>query len=363
MDAQQRRALILSVIVVGGGMWFLSAVSSILLPFVVALVLAYLLNPTVSYLHSWGVPRPVGSALLVVIAVSLLVAGLMLGIPKLIDQLTSFVQRLPVYLMTLQHFVLPDKMSRSISLQQPLDALLRPLGMLGAKGAELTVQTLQKALSGVAWLINLAMLIVMTPIVAFYLLIDWPTITRKTLDQLPKSWKKPTMTMMQEIDVKLAAYLRGTLGCCVVLGMFYALALSSLGWIASLMSGTYVEPLELGWAIGMMTGLLGFLPVIGASIGVFTMFAVALVQYQLQIWEPYALLVGIFVLGQILEGYVLTPLLVGQRVGLHPLWIIFALLAGGTLGGIIGMLVAIPTAVIVSVVLPRLLSKWRQIVD
>lgn len=363
MDAQQRRALILTAVVIGGGVWFLTAVSSILLPFVVAIVLAYLLNPMVSRLHALGMPRPLSSALLVVIAVSLLVAGLILGMPKLVEQLTSFIQRLPVYMMTLQHFVLPEKMSNMVSLQTPVDAILKPLGMLGTKGAELTVQALQKAVTGIGWLINLIMLIVMTPIVAFYLLIDWPTITRKTMEQLPKTWKKSAMTMLHEIDVKLAAYLRGTLGCCAVLGIFYALALTSMGWIASLISGTYVEPLELGWAIGLMTGLLGFLPVIGASIGVFTMFAVALVQYQLQIWEPYALLVVIFVLGQILEGYVLTPLLVGQRVGLHPLWVIFALLAGGTLGGILGMLVAIPVAVVVSVVLPRLLGRWRQAVD
>jgi predicted PurR-regulated permease PerM len=117
--------------------------------------------------------------------------------------------------------------------------------------------------------------------------------------------------------------------------------------------------LELGWAIGLMTGMLAFLPYIGGAIGVLTMFAMALVQFQLMDWQPYIWLAAIFCTGQILEGYVLTPKLVGNRVGLHPLWVMFALLAGGAVGGIIGLLMALPVAVVISVVLPRVLKAWR----
>jgi predicted PurR-regulated permease PerM len=363
MDKTQRRALILTALVLGGGIWFLNAVSAILLPFLVGLVLAYLLNPTVSCLHRYGVPRSLGAAMLVASAISLLVTALVLGAPLLIEQLASFIQRLPVYLMTLQHFVVPDKLSKFIHLQLTVDALLKPLGMIGARGAEWTMQALQKVVGGVAWLVNVGLLIVMTPMVAFYLLIDWPTLHDKIMEQLPRRWRKPTNEMWHEIDTKLDAYLRGTMGVCAGLALYYAVALSSLGWMASLLAGKPVDTMELGWAIGLATGFLAFLPVIGGTVGVGTMLAVALVQYQLQLWEPYALIGAIFMLGQVLEGYVLTPLLVGQRVGLHPLWVIFALLAGGTLGGITGMLLAIPVAVVVSVTLPRVLRTWRAAVD
>jgi predicted PurR-regulated permease PerM len=234
--------------------------------------------------------------------------------------------------------------------------------MLGAKGAEVTVQALQKTISGVAWLINVGMLVVMTPMVAFYLLMDWRSVMDKALNLLPRKWRKETVNIAGEIDTKLAAYLRGTLAVCASLAAFYAMALTNIGWIASAMSGHKLDGLEMGWAIGLMTGFLGFFPVIGATVGVCTMLAVALVQYQLLVWEPYALIGIVFVVGQFLEGYVLTPLLVGNRVGLHPLWVLFALLAGGALNGITGMLMAIPLAVVLSVILPRILNEWRNAV-
>jgi predicted PurR-regulated permease PerM len=360
MTKQQQRAVWLSILVLGGGGIFLHAVSEILLPFMVGLVLAYLISPLVEKLSELGIPRPIAAAIPITTAISILTLILILGLPMLIDQLTSFARRLPVYLMTLENFVLPERLSRSLQLQFSIDALLRQVGLLGAKGAALTVQALQQTLSGAMWLLNIAMLVVMTPLVAFYLLMDWPKIIGNIYGQLPKTWRGQARSMAQEIDEKMAAYLRGTVGVCLCMAVYYAVALSSLGGISSWLRGTEVESLELGLAIGAMTGLLAFLPLIGASVGVFTMFAVALVQYQLQMWEPYALIMAIFVIGQLLEGYVMTPVMVGQRVGLHPLWILFALLAGGVLAGIMGMLAAVPMAVVVSVLLPRLLKTWRD---
>lgn len=353
----------MTAIVLGGGFLFLQAVSSILLPFIVGLMLAYLINPLVVRLEKWGMPRPIASVLPVSLAVSGLVLLLVLGVPLLLEQLTSFAQRLPVYLMTLQHFVLPNKLAKIFHVQLTVDALLRPLGAIGAQGAEWTANALQKTMNGVAWLVNIVMLVLMTPVVAFYLLMDWPTVVSKTLKQLPKSWRGETEVIAAEIDVKLAAYLRGTMGVCLSMGIFYALGLTLLGPMASWLSGAEVNSLELGWAIGLATGLMAFLPVIGATTGFLLMMVVALMQYQLQMWEPYVLIAGIFMIGQFLEGYVFSPLLVGNRVGLHPVWVIFALLAGGTLGGITGMLLAVPVAVVVSVVLPRVMRVWRASVD
>lgn len=366
LTKQQQQAIFLTILLVGGCIIFLDAVSEMLLPFVVGVVLAYLLNPFVSYLHKRGIPRALGSAGLVAAAISLIGLGLVLGVPMMIEQLASFLRRLPVYLMTLQHFVLPSKLGNFgalLDVKLTVENILKPLGMIGAKGAEWTVSAAQSALSGMAWLINVTLLIVMTPVVAFYFLIDWPRISDGAFMQLPKRWRKNAKNIAQEIDVKMAAYLRGTLGVCVALGLFYAVAISFLGLFATWLAGKPVDTLELGWAIGLLTGLLTFLPVIGGSIGIALMFGVALVQYQLQLWEPYVLLGVIFMVGQFLEGYVFTPMLVGNRVGLHPLWVMFALLAGGTLAGIPGMLMAIPTGVVLSVILPRVLSQWRASID
>jgi predicted PurR-regulated permease PerM len=367
MNKHERRAVALSAVVLGGAGLFLHAVSEILPPFVIGLVLAYLINPIVNRLEEAGLPRPLAATIPVAGAVSLIALGMILGVPLLVDQLTSFVKRLPVYLMTLEHFVLPERLGRQLGglfdLRVSTDALLRQLGVMGAKGAEWTVQALQQTVSGAMWLLNILLVIVMTPLVAFYLLMDWPSIMKKTLSQLPNRWRVNVRQVASEIDDKLAAYLRGTLTVCLCMALFYAAALSLVGPLASLLTGSEVAGLELAWAIGVLTGALTFLPIIGASVGVFTMLAVALVQYQLQIWEPYALILGIFVLGQTLEGYVFTPQLVGKRVGLHPLWVIFALLAGGALAGIIGMLAALPVAVVISVLMPRLLRMWRESVD
>lgn len=366
LTKQQHIAILLTVLLVGGGILFLDAVSDMLVPFVVGVVLAYLLNPLVSRLHDYGVPRALGSVGLVVLAVGLIVGVLILGVPLLIEQLASFLRRLPVYLMTLQHFVLPSKLGNLrglLDVQLTIENLLRPLGLIGAKGAEWTVQAMQSALSGVKWLVDIALLTVMTPVVAFYFLIDWPAISKGAFAQLPRRWRKGAQQMAHEIDFKMAAYLRGTLAVCAALGTFYAFALTGLGWMATMLAGRPVDTLEMGWAIGIVTGFLTFLPVVGSTIGIALMFAVALVQYQLQIWEPYALLGVIFFVGQTLENYLFTPLLVGNRVGLHPLWVIFALLAGGTLGGITGMILALPTAVVLSVILPKVLELWREAVN
>jgi len=338
-------------------------VREILTPFVVGLVLAYMLNPMVTWLTDKGLPRAVAALIPVLIAASGLALALFWLIPLLVDQITTFATRLPMYLSTLERYAIPERLGQVMELNLDPRSILRQLGLLSSKGAALTVQALQQTLSGAVWLFNMLLLIIMTPLVAYYLMMDWPRITEGSLGQLPQRWHAEVMHIMHEIDVKLSAYLRGTFLVCLCMGLYYAVALNLVGPLASWMSGESVPMMELAWAIGFLTGILAFLPVIGASIGAMMMVMVALLQYQLQMWEPYALIFGIFVLGQTLEGYVMTPTLVGNRVGLHPLWVIFALLAGGALAGIAGMLAALPVAVIVSVILPRVLAAWRVRVD
>lgn len=349
-----KRGLTLTLLIIAAFVLFISAVKGILMPFVIGLILAYLLNPVANWLERrLKLPRELAAALPVTLAVALLVSGMAMGIPLLIDQLQSFVQRLPVYLMMLEHFVLPARLAEyvgEIRDNLTMDNLLRTVGIVGTRGIELSINALQRGYTGVAAAFDFVLLLVMTPLVAFYLVLDWPHLQVHGLDWLPSPWRAPVRQMIVEINTKLGAYLRGMVVVMLLLGGFYAIALEILG-------------LEMGWAIGLVTGLLGFLPVIGAVIGVTLMMAVALVQFQLMTWEPYAALVVIYAAGQILEGYVLTPRLVGNNVGLHPLWVMFALLAGGAVAGILGMLAALPAAVVVSVVLPRILSAWQKSID
>lgn len=326
-------------------LWFGSA---ILMPFVAGLVLAYIINPLVEMQVRAGMPRSLASALPVAVALVVIGILLALALPLLADQLTAFVQRLPGYVNELQRTVIPPRLARLLHLKTlNSDALLQFFSTMGSDGAGWLATNLQRLYSGAVAAFNMLMLVVMTPLVAFYLLHDWPDLHPRLMAVLPSGWRPHARTMMHDMDDKLSAYLRGQLLVCLILAVFYASALELVG-------------LELGWALGIMAGILGFIPVVGAMIGVLGILAMTLVQFQLEAWQPYALVLGIYVVGQMLEGSLLTPYLVGKRVGLHPVWVIFALLLGGEAGGITGMLLAIPVAVIVSVVMPYVIGAWHR---
>lgn len=340
------QAMALTVLLLAGLVWFTSAVSSILTPFIVGFVLAYLLNPMVVRLEKLGLGRGLASVVPVAFTMFLLGLFIALGAPMLLEQLAGFINRAPVYLMALEHFAIPQ-IEAKLGVNITLENFIKPLGMYGTEMAGWAVRTLGHLVGGLSAFVNVLSLLVITPLVAYYMLSDWPKITEKMRAQLPRSWRPRTNELLNEIDLKMAAYLRGTLTVCLILGTFYAVALSFLG-------------LDMGWAVGLLTGIMSFIPIVGATLGVLLMYGLALMQFQTISSLPYILIGLIFVVGQILEGYVLTPRLVGNSVGLHPLWVIFALLAGGTLAGITGMLVAIPIAVVLSVIMPRILAYWRQ---
>jgi predicted PurR-regulated permease PerM len=327
----------------------LMAVKPILAPFIAGLILAYLVSPLVENLVRLGLPRSLASALPVAIALVCLGVLLALGLPLLLEQLSNFLVKLPGYLTTLQKNVIPPQLARTLHLRAiNADTLLSSFGLIGAEGASWLLHNLQRFYTGAVTLFNMLLLVVMTPLVAFYLLHDWPQLSERALNVLPRRWRAETREMVDEMDIKLAAYLRGQLAVCGVLAVFYASALHFIG-------------LELGWALGIMAGLLAFIPVVGAIVAVSAMLLMALVQYQMTGWEPYAMVIGVYAVGQMLEGSVLVPALVGRQVGLHPVWVIFALLAGGEIAGIVGMLLAVPVAVVVSVALPRIVSGWHHL--
>ncbi|MCP5405714.1 MAG: AI-2E family transporter [Pseudomonadaceae bacterium] len=323
---------------------------AVLLPFVAGLVLAYITNPLVELQVRLGVPRSLASALPVALALVVLGVLMALALPLLMDQVAGFLQRLPAYLNELQNSVIPPRMAKLLNLKAIQgDTVMKFIASAGSDSASWLLANLKQIYSSAVAAFNIVMLVVMTPLVAFYLLNDWPELKPRMLRVLPRRWRSTMVQMVEDIDIKLSAYLRGQVLVCLILAVFYGAALELVG-------------LELGWALGVLAGLLAFIPVVGAMIGVMAMLAMVLVQYQLDAWQPYALVMGIYMVGQMLESSLLTPYLVGSRVGLHPVWVIFVLLLGGELGGITGMLLAVPVGVVVSVLMPYVIDAWHRTV-
>ncbi len=198
--------------------------------------------------------------------------------------------------------------------------------------------------SGVA-LTNLLSLLFITPVVAFYLLRDWDRLVVQIDALLPRQHRDTVRTQLLEINRNLAGFARGQATVCLVLAIFYATGLSVIG-------------LEFGLVVGLGIGFLSFIPYVGSITGLIVSLGIALAQFPT--WGPVGLVLGFFVLGQILEGYVLTPRLVGNRVGLHPVWVIFALLAGGALFGFVGLLLAVPVAAVIGVLIRFAVVQYRD---
>lgn len=318
----------------------------ILLPFVAGMAVAYFLDPICDWLEQHGCSRSWATAIVSVGFAIVIIIALLLLAPLLQRQILDFAGRLPGYIDAVTNRLLPW-------IQGVAERLgIANLGDLrGTAGAQVgsIVSWIGGALarlvsSGVAFA-NLLSLLFITPVVAFYLLRDWDRLMRQIDALLPREHRDTIHAQLLEIDRSLAGFARGQASVCLVLGIFYAVGLSLIG-------------LDFGLVVGMGIGLLSFIPYVGSISGLIVSLAIALAQFST--WVPVGLVLGFFVLGQILEGYVLTPRLVGNRVGLHPVWVIFGLLAGGALFGFVGLLLAVPTAAVIGVLTRFAVAQYRN---
>ena len=321
--------------------WLLSPV---LAPFITGMAIAYLLNPAVTAL-SKKLPRSI-SCLIVLIGFALIVTCIIWGLSPMIGrQVAEFSKNLPDYIERLT--VLADNY---------IDKVTGRLGAANvAKVREAAGEQVGTVLSGAQamllrlWvggmaLIDIITFLIITPVVAFYCMRDWPFITKRIESLFPRRNARMLRGMMHEFNMRLSGFVRGQLLVCVTLGVIYAIALTIVG-------------LNYGLAIGMMAGLLTFIPYLGTVFGFISSVGVALAQY-----DGYTMpmvVVAIFFIGQFIEGNILAPKLVGARIGLHPVWVIFALMAGGKLFGFTGLLLAVPVAAMLGVVVRRALN-WYQ---
>jgi predicted PurR-regulated permease PerM len=342
----QRQALfwlgaLVALIVV---LWILREV---LLPFVAGFVLAYLLNPLANRLERAGMNRTVASLIIVGVFVLFFLAVIMVLVPVLGNQLFAFIQRLPEYVTRLQALLTQERWDwlQKIFGQVPdIQSLQKPLADLMTQAAGWLIAFVQSLWSGGRAIISVFALIIITPIVAFYLLADWNRMVAKVASWIPRQHRATVRQLAYEIDQAIAGFLRGQASVCLILGSYYAAALSVVG-------------LNFGLLIGFFAGLLTFIPYVGSLTGLVLAVGVAVVQFWPE-WTWVVVVLGIFLVGQFLEGYVLAPKLVGDRVGLHPVWLMFSLFAFGYLFGFVGLLMAVPLAAAVGVLVRFALKQY-----
>lgn len=330
---------------IAGGLLYLLA--PVLSPFLVAAVLAYMGDPLVDRLEAWKLPRSL-AVVVVFIGLSLLILWLVIIlIPQLERQFVVLANKLPVYLHWIQHTVLPwlGKLLGIPNMTLDLEIFKDPMGeywsMLGGVMKDLLGSFTQSGLALLGWFVNL----VLIPVVTFYLLRDWDILVAHVHELLPRRNEAVIVKLVRESDEVLGAFLRGQLLVMAALVAIYTIGLQIIG-------------LDLALLIGVLAGTVSFVPYLGFIVGIVAAGIAALMQFQ----DPLFLLyVGIvFIVGQAIEGMLLTPLLVGGRIGLHPVAVIFAVLAGGQLFGFVGVLLALPVAAVVMVVLRHIHELYKQ---
>ena len=337
------------VAVAAGFLLFIWLLNDILLPFVVGIVVAYFLDPIVARLQRLGMSRTWATTAVTVLAVLITVGVAMAIVPPLFGQLQALIINMPDYTVKLAARVLPlidplrEKLDLpKLSLQELQAEVAQRAGQLLAVLGAVAGQVAQRGIA----LVNLLALLFLTPVVTFYLLRDWVKVVDALDDALPLDHADTIRKLAHQSNEAIAGYVRGQALVCITLGSIYAIGLSVVG-------------LQFGLVIGLIAGAISFIPFVGTFVGAVMALGMALVQFPPE-WMGVVKVAGVFLVGQMLEGNVLSPKLVGDRVGLHPVWIMFALLAGGSLFGFVGVLLAVPTAAVIGVIVRHLLSRYRE---
>lgn len=325
---------------------FLFLIRGMLLPFVLGVFTAYFLDPAADRLEKHGASRLTATALITVAFFLGLLLLLMIVVPVIAQQLSALIADLPDYLRLfterfmpqLEHWLdeLPVKQVEGVR-----NAAADASGIMVGLGGRFLSSVFASGMAVVSFL----SLFLITPVVSFYLLRDWDTVIARIDNLLPRAHAATIREQIAIVDRTLAGFLRGQLNVCLLLGSFYAIALSLIG-------------LKFGILIGLATGFLAIVPFVGVTFGAGSALAIAFFQFDA--WEPIAAVLGVFVVGQIIEGNFVTPKLVGEKVGLHPLWIIFGMLSGAALLGFVGILLAVPLTAVIGVLIRFLIGKYLQ---
>jgi predicted PurR-regulated permease PerM len=307
-----------------------------LLPFVLGLLLAYALNPLVELILRTGLPRVLVSAVVLIFGLALIALVVALVAPPVVDQLQRLALDLPGQLQKLRTAVEEMARARLGARYAEVEGGLRSAvdGIAGnwAAIANVAANTL---LAQVKSVVNLVSVLLVAPLVAFYVLVDWHPMMAKIDGWLPRDQAPTIRRLAGDINGAISAFVRGQGLVCLILAAFYGTALQVIG-------------LQYGLLVGLATGIASFVPFVGWALGLITALALALAQY----WpatNPVLIVAAVFVVGYVLDAAVLSPAIVGSRIGLHPVWLLFALIAFSSLFGFVGVLVAVPVAAAVAV--------------
>jgi predicted PurR-regulated permease PerM len=320
-------------------LWFLG---SVMLPFLVGGALAYFLDPVADRLQRLGLSRIAATSVITLAGVLVVVLLVLAVIPTLIQQTTALVNSAPEIAQRLQAFLT----ERFPQLTDETSGIRQTLAQMGAavqsQGAALAESVITSALS----LLSAVVFLVVVPVVAFYLLMDWDHMVERLDNMLPRDHAPVIRRLATEINEALSAFVRGQLTVCLLLGAFYSGALMVAG-------------LQFGLVVGAIAGAITFIPYVGSLVGGALAIGLALFQFWGD-WVSIGIVAAIFAAGQFIEGNILTPKLVGKSVGLHPVWLMFALSVFGSIFGFVGMLVAVPVAAALGVLTRFALAQYQS---
>lgn len=323
----------------------LGLVQSILLPFAAGFVIAYVLAPAVARLERRGVGRSLGSLAVLVSFLLALALVLVLLVPLIQVQVVQLVGKVPNLISSLQGQLgnLMDLLQRHL----PADQVAKIRDALGGKVGEAVTwiaSAMQSVVTSSIAILNIVSLVIVTPIVTFFFLRDWTAMVAAVDSCMPRPSLETLRGLARVISDTLVGFIHGQALICLILATYYTIALTAAGLDSSL-------------AIGVLIGVLAIIPILGATTGFVLSVGLAAAQYGT--WTRISIVAGIFVFGQVVEANILTPKLVGDRVHLHPVWVIFALFAGGTLFGFVGVVLAVPAAAVVGVLTRFALTRYR----
>ncbi|MEO9782610.1 MAG: AI-2E family transporter [Sedimentitalea sp.] len=310
-------------------LWFLG---DVLLPFVIGSAIAYFIDPVADRLERAGLSRIAATAVITIVAILLAVLIGLLVIPTLISQSIDLINIMPQLFQDLQSFIakhFPSLLVEGSSARETLNTIGEAIK---ERGPALIETALGSALS----VLNIVVLLIVVPVVSVYMLLDWDRMIARIDELLPRDHAPVIRQLAKDIDDTLASFIRGMGTVSLILGAYYAIALMLVG-------------LNFGLVVGVIAGLVTFIPYLGALIGGSLAIGLALFQFWGD-WTSIGLVTAVFAIGQVVEGNFLTPKLVGGSIGLHPVWLLLALSVFGALFGFVGMLVAVPVAAAIGVV-------------
>ena len=336
----RRERALFWLLLIAAAVFILFVLRDVLLPFVAGMVIAYFFDPVVDRCERIGCSRTLGTSIVLFAFLTVMIGFVLLLVPVLNAQLVRLSEFIPRVIQSVEPFVAPiiQQMSSDLS-----GGPLEKLPTVASEGLRWLANLLLKLVSSGIAIANALSLMLITPVVAFYLLRDWDRIVARVDTLLPHAQRDTIREQVSEIDRTLAGYVRGQGSVCIVLAIFYGAALSLAG-------------LDFGIVIGMIAGMISFVPFVGAIVG--GLLSVGLAAVQFDSAGPILVIAGIFVVGQVLEGNFLTPKLVGDAVDLHPVWLIFGLLAGGVVFGMVGVLLALPVTAVVGVLFRFAVSRY-----